>query len=287
MTFILDVFHRPDVAQQTPPPPAPAPHRKPSTNEPLIKDLRPNPTQRMKPLVPTATSNLLDKGRIHSQPPPVPERTSCPLSPMIGSPVWIPRDDESTKTLLPHDTNTSKNLAVDDEDDIDTDLETDRLLGHQRLDDKGFYDDKKPASAWDRKSRSILTTSISKYSPKVQPTNNTTSASLMRQGLGNLLTETNTNQPLTNTSTTSTTNNNTSSIVVSSKLVDIGDSNSSPERSDKSPGKPREVQNHVDSPDGSRSSGHNKKETSSTTGSNSISGEKKIKKSELIFDYFT
>lgn len=230
----------------------------------------------MKPLVPTATSNLLDKARVHSQPPPVPERTSCPLSPMIGSPVWIPRDDESTKSLLPHETNTSKNMAVDDEDDIDTDLETDRLLGHQRLDDKGFFDDKKSSSTWDRKSRSILTTSLSKFSPKIQPTNNNpTSASLIRQGLGNLLTETTPSQPI------ATNNNNTSTTVVSSKLVDIGDSNSSPDRSDKSTGKPREVQNTADSPDGSRSSGHNKKEASSTTGSNSISGEKKIKKSKL------
>lgn len=239
----------------------------------------------MKPLVPTATSNLLDKSRVHSQPPPVPERTSCPLSPMLGSPVWIPRDDESTKSLLPHETATTKNMAVDDEDDIDTDLETDRLLGHQRLDDQGFFDDKKTSSAWDRKSRSILTTSLSKFSPKVQQTNNTTPASLIRQGLGNLLTD-NSNQhsqPTTNSNSSNSNNNNTSTAVVSSKLVDIGDSNSSPERSDKSTGKSREVQNNAgDSPDGSRSSGLNKKETSSTTGSNSISGEKKIKKSEYV-----
>lgn len=31
--------------------------------------------------------------------------------------------------------------ASGDEEELDTDLETDRLLGHQRLDD-GFYDDK-------------------------------------------------------------------------------------------------------------------------------------------------
>uniref|UniRef100_T1GDA9 Protein lin-10 n=1 Tax=Megaselia scalaris TaxID=36166 RepID=T1GDA9_MEGSC len=252
--YSINVFHRPDVAQQTPPPPAPAPHRKPTSNEPLIKDLRPNPTQRMKPLVPTAT-------------------------------IWIPRDDESTKSLLPHETATTKDMAVDDEDDIDTDLETDRLLGHQRLDDQGFFDDKKTSSAWDRKSRSILTTSLSKFSPKVQQTNNTTQASLIRQGLGNLLTD-NSNQhsqPTTNSNSSNSNNNNTSTAVVSSKLVDIGDSNSSPERSDKSTGKSREVQNNAgDSPDGSRSSGLNKKETSSTTGSNSISGEKKIKKSGAV-----
>lgn len=29
-----------------------------------------------------------------------------------------------------------------DEEELDTDLETDRLLGHQRLEDHGFYDEK-------------------------------------------------------------------------------------------------------------------------------------------------
>lgn len=29
-----------------------------------------------------------------------------------------------------------------DEEEPDTDLETDRLLGHQRLDDMNYYDDK-------------------------------------------------------------------------------------------------------------------------------------------------
>lgn len=32
--------------------------------------------------------------------------------------------------------------ASGDEEEVDTDLETDRLLGHQRLEDHGFYDDK-------------------------------------------------------------------------------------------------------------------------------------------------
>lgn len=29
-----------------------------------------------------------------------------------------------------------------DEEELDTDLETDRLLGHQRLDDHGYYEEK-------------------------------------------------------------------------------------------------------------------------------------------------
>lgn len=32
--------------------------------------------------------------------------------------------------------------ASGDEEEVDTDLETDRLLGHQRLEDHGFYEDK-------------------------------------------------------------------------------------------------------------------------------------------------
>lgn len=31
---------------------------------------------------------------------------------------------------------------IADEEEADTDLETDRLLGQQRTDDQGFYDDK-------------------------------------------------------------------------------------------------------------------------------------------------
>lgn len=34
-----------------------------------------------------------------------------------------------------------KNMSGDEEE-VDTDLETDRLLGHQRIEDHGFYDEK-------------------------------------------------------------------------------------------------------------------------------------------------
>jgi hypothetical protein len=67
----------------------------------------------------------------------------------------------------------------DDEDDLDTDLETDRLLGHQRLDD-GFYEDK----IWgDRKHR------YTKLSPKVstQPNSKISSSAMIRHGLTSLL----------------------------------------------------------------------------------------------------
>lgn len=59
------------------------------------------------------------------------------------SPVWVPRQNQqrshSHESLNSDDP--SKPLSLDDEE-ADTDLETDRLLGQQRLDDQGFYDEK-------------------------------------------------------------------------------------------------------------------------------------------------
>lgn len=59
------------------------------------------------------------------------------------SPVWLPRQNQqrshSHESLNSDDP--SKPLSLDDEE-ADTDLETDRLLGQQRLDDQGFYDEK-------------------------------------------------------------------------------------------------------------------------------------------------
>lgn len=40
------------------------------------------------------------------------------------------------------DSDQPSKLLSADEEEADTDLETDRLLGQQRLDDQGFYDDK-------------------------------------------------------------------------------------------------------------------------------------------------
>lgn len=85
-------------------------------------------------------------------------------SPVMNSPVWLSRhlDGGAGKALLESSSdNLSKNHSADEED-VDTDLETDRLLGHQRLDDQGYYDENK---SWDRKPRSSL---LSKISPKQQ-----------------------------------------------------------------------------------------------------------------------
>lgn len=62
-----------------------------------------------------------------------------------NSPIWLPRHHHNqhnqSRESLNSDHNASKPLSIDDEE-ADTDLETDRLLGQQRLDDHGFYDDK-------------------------------------------------------------------------------------------------------------------------------------------------
>lgn len=62
-----------------------------------------------------------------------------------NSPVWLPRHHHNNQHSQSHESlnsdNPSKPLSIDD-DEADTDLETDRLLGQQRLDDHGFYDEK-------------------------------------------------------------------------------------------------------------------------------------------------
>lgn len=184
----------------TPPPPAPAPHRKPNCNTDV--DLQQAAGQGSKAIgstlqrsSPTAcigvgsstakprsagsncsnngvggagTSSGGEGGAGAPAPPPIPERSNMPVqrspSPVMSSPVWLSRHLEGNDGKAPLESssdNHSKNHSVDEED-VDTDLETDRLLGHQRLDDQGYYDENK---SWDRKPRSSL---LSKISPKQQ-----------------------------------------------------------------------------------------------------------------------
>lgn len=232
------------------------------------------------------------------QPPPVPERAAPnpqTTSPVMKSPVWVPRhlDTGASKSLLESPTeHQTKNMSAD-EDDVDTDLETDRLLGHQRLDDQGYYDENK---SWDRKPRSLL----SKISPKQQHTSTKT-----RNGYNALLSSTPEIPPPVPPKNST------------KKLLTIGNSSlSSPEHSDKSPEKSLDVEECVvamGSPGGSLGSGcgsHKKDHTSNSNaitssnnnnssgggaqnngtngtnsntnsaGSNSTTGEKKVKKSK-------
>ncbi|XP_052564027.1 uncharacterized protein LOC120416596 isoform X7 [Culex pipiens pallens] len=60
--------------------------------------------------------------------------------PSSTSPVWVPRSYSKSRESI--DSDQPAKLLSADEEEADTDLETDRLLGQQRLDDHGFGDDK-------------------------------------------------------------------------------------------------------------------------------------------------
>lgn len=132
----------------------------------------------------------------------------CDSPTMSMSPVWIPRyfilmygfnnmNLQTFSSLRSREKSVHSPVSVEtgllakrksfsgdeeDEEDLDTDLETDRLLGHQRLDD-GFYDDK----MWnERKHRPLL--SSTKISPKLnQSLSKSNSSSMLRHGLNTLL----------------------------------------------------------------------------------------------------
>lgn len=156
------------MVQLTPPPPAPAPHRKPSLIscsspdvQSTLKDIK-STLERTKAL----TSNNSIATNNATTPPTITtnddKRTNdkSMTSPTLRSPIWIPRYFAIfhlffCRTLIiwfciSHYETSGESLESEpvlknmsgDEEEVDTDLETDRLLGHQRLEDHGFYDDK-------------------------------------------------------------------------------------------------------------------------------------------------
>ncbi|XP_076262521.1 uncharacterized protein LOC143197738 isoform X17 [Rhynchophorus ferrugineus] len=123
----LNLSQNDSAVEKTPPPPAPAPHRMVSgekTNEveAAIKDIRLT-LQRTKTL-------------------PLQRHPEEECEDNCVSPVWVPshfRQRGLSTTSV--DSERKANSGPEDEEN-DTDLETDRLLGQQRTDDQGFYDDK-------------------------------------------------------------------------------------------------------------------------------------------------
>uniref|UniRef100_A0A1B0CGW4 Protein lin-10 n=2 Tax=Lutzomyia longipalpis TaxID=7200 RepID=A0A1B0CGW4_LUTLO len=204
----LESLYSINMVQMTPPPPAPAPHRKASVagldaNVPdiqaALKDIR--STLKRTKTYPTQQDNHLLSEAI--------------ASPISTSPVWIPsyrcRENipESTELDALHEKS-----ASGEEEELDTDLETDRLLGHQRVDDQGFYDEN---SKWSERKGRFGAATLSKLSPKVPKSNST---SLLRQGINSLLPST---PEITSTVTNLKSPNN--------NLVDLvsGNSNLSPQ----------------------------------------------------------
>uniref|UniRef100_A0A182XDU5 PID domain-containing protein n=1 Tax=Anopheles quadriannulatus TaxID=34691 RepID=A0A182XDU5_ANOQN len=103
---------------------------------------------------------------------------SCKLSssPVCSKPVAVAGPDfaDETDVLIGQGAGgpATKPLAlVDEDEDPDTDLETDRLLGHQRLDDQGFYDESGSGKLWstgERKTGASRLLTLGKVSPKQQ-----------------------------------------------------------------------------------------------------------------------
>ncbi|XP_066258835.1 amyloid-beta A4 precursor protein-binding family A member 2-like isoform X9 [Euwallacea similis] len=129
-----------DSIEKTPPPPAPAPHRmiagaeKTNDVEAAIKDIRLT-LQRTKTL-------------------PLQRHPGEECEENGTSPVWVPSHfrQRGLSTTSADSERKGANSGPDDEEN-DTDLETDRLLGQQRTDDQGFYDEKD----WRKpKSRTIM-----------------------------------------------------------------------------------------------------------------------------------
>ncbi|XP_018325575.1 amyloid-beta A4 precursor protein-binding family A member 2-like isoform X8 [Agrilus planipennis] len=130
--------HMDSHSEKTPPPPAPAPYRclsgeKGEDVEAAIRDIRLT-LQRTK----TLPANYYGEE---------PDETNN------VSPVWVPRQRGVSGVSIDSDRKVQSGEEGGDEEEADTDLETDRLLGQQRTDDQGFYDDK----GWRKpKSRTIL-----------------------------------------------------------------------------------------------------------------------------------
>ncbi|KAK9302708.1 hypothetical protein QLX08_005422 [Tetragonisca angustula] len=142
----------------TPPPPAPQARQNVNLEiggevEAAIKDIR-MALQRTKTL-------------------PVKSSTEEPPEPNV-SPIWIPRRricvENNSEESEVRRTGEEADIEIEegpDEEEADTDLETDRLLGQQRTDDQGFYDDK----GWRKpKTRTMLPPMSGKVStPKQTP----------------------------------------------------------------------------------------------------------------------
>ncbi|XP_072402773.1 uncharacterized protein [Diabrotica undecimpunctata] len=116
-----------DSLEKTPPPPAPAPHRllqgeKTSDVEAALKDIRLT-LQRTKTL-------------------PLQRHPEEDCEENAASPIWVPSHFRQRGLSTTSGDSERKVNSGGEEEENDTDLETDRLLGQQRTDDQGFYDDK-------------------------------------------------------------------------------------------------------------------------------------------------
>ncbi|XP_078052814.1 uncharacterized protein LOC144478627 isoform X9 [Augochlora pura] len=98
---------------------------------------------------------------------PVKPSTEEPLEPNV-SPIWIPSLSDGRRRICVENNSEDSEMRRageeadveieegPDEEEADTDLETDRLLGQQRTDDQGFYDDKDKEEKKKSRNKEVL-----------------------------------------------------------------------------------------------------------------------------------
>ncbi|XP_044741316.1 uncharacterized protein LOC123302467 isoform X2 [Chrysoperla carnea] len=152
----------PLVSEVTPPPPAPAPHRRPS--DVAITEIEESPPDRVEAAIQDIRLALQRTKTLPFTLTNVAPQVS-PTEQDSSSPVWVPRQRGMSGASRDSDSVERKAQSGEEagDEEADTDLETDRLLGQHRTDDQGFYDDK---LEWRKpKSRTIMPSSTTKSTP--------------------------------------------------------------------------------------------------------------------------
>ncbi|KAL9880719.1 X11L isoform 2-T3 [Glossina fuscipes fuscipes] len=174
------------IAKQTPPPPpAPQPHRQ-------MRCKLPGRAESVE--IQEAMKEI--RSALHRAKTQPEKLKFCDevLPPDPESPIWVPRKTQMELNSTP--TSNVKALNNCDEEEQDTDLETDRLLGQQRTDDQDFFEEK---NLWPKTSRLNSTLNSNEQSPSTSDVTMLTSNSLslkpqsfssatIRQGIGTSLT---------------------------------------------------------------------------------------------------
>uniref|UniRef100_A0A1I8Q6G7 Protein lin-10 n=1 Tax=Stomoxys calcitrans TaxID=35570 RepID=A0A1I8Q6G7_STOCA len=177
--------------QSPPPPPAPQPHR-PQHQQHLRHIKHPGRAESVE--IQEAMKEIRSAlQRAKTQPEKL-KFCDEVLPPDPESPIWVPRKNaEECNASLDADgvVGMDSNKSHCDDEEPDTDLETDRLLGQQRSDDQDFFDDK---TIWPKTSRIGSGLNSSDHSPttsdiaKALHVKPQFSSATIRQGIGTALT---------------------------------------------------------------------------------------------------
>ncbi|XP_026804656.1 uncharacterized protein LOC113548137 isoform X16 [Rhopalosiphum maidis] len=135
---LLDSLVRPDESR-TPPPPAPTAHRSANESADLVEAAIHEIRSSLRQAKPLKTTNVDDD--ISPGCSPSKDSTNSNTAKTEDLPIWVPRHRGTGSG------------PSGDEEEADTDLETDRLLGQQRTDDTGFFDEKTEKDGTKKKAR--------------------------------------------------------------------------------------------------------------------------------------